>query len=42
MPKFEKQSLQIVTHRNCKNYNEELFEKDIQINLSEFDVEVIF
>ena len=39
--KFEKQPPQIVTYRNYKNYNKELFEKDIQIKLSEFDIENI-
>ena len=32
---------QIVTYRNYKNYNKELFEKNIQIKLSEFDIENI-
>ena len=41
MLKFEKQPPQIVTYRNYKNYNKELFEKDIQIKLSEFDIENI-
>ena len=38
MLKFEKQPPQIVTYRNYKNYNKELFEKGIQIKLSEFDI----
>ena len=41
MLKFEKQPLQIVTYLNYKNYNKELFEKEIQIKLSEFDIENI-
>ena len=41
MLKFEKQPPQIVTYGNCKNYNKELFEKDIQIKLLEFDIENI-
>ena len=39
--KFEKQPPQIVTYQNCKSYNKELFEKDIEIKLSEFDIENI-
>ena len=38
MLKFEKQPPQIVTIQNYKNYNKELFEEDIQIKLSEFDI----
>ena len=41
MLKFEKERPQIVTYRNWKNYNKELFEKDIQIKLSQFDIENI-
>ena len=41
MLKFEKQPSQIVTYRNCKNYNKEMFEKDIQIKLPECDIENI-
>ena len=41
MLKFEKQPPQIVTYRNYKNYNQELFGKDIQIKLSEFDIKSI-
>ena len=41
MLKLEKQPPQIVTYWNYKNYNKELFEKDIQIKLSEFDIENI-
>ena len=41
MLKFEKQPPQIVTYRNYKNYNKGLFEKGIQIKLSEFDIENI-
>ena len=41
MLKFEKQPPQVVTYRNYKSYNKELFEKDIQIKLSEFDIENI-
>ena len=41
MLKFEKQPRQIVTYRNHKNYNKELFQKDIQIKLSESDIENI-
>ena len=41
MLKFEKQPPQTVTYRNYKNYNKELFEKDIQIKLPEFHIENI-
>ena len=41
MLKVEKQPPQIVIYRNYKTYNKELFEKDIQIKLSEFDIENI-
>ena len=40
MLKFEKQPPQIVTYGNYKNYKE-LFEKKIQIKLSEFDIKNI-
>ena len=39
--KCKKHPLQIVTYRNYKNYEKELFEKDIQIKLSGFDIENI-
>ena len=39
--KFEKQSPQIVTSQNYKDYKKELFEKEIQIKLSEFHIEGI-
>ena len=41
MLKFEKQPPQTVIQRNYKNYNKELFEKEIQIKLTEFDFENI-
>ena len=37
--KFGKQTPQIVTYRNYKNYNKELFEKVIQIKLLGFNIE---
>ena len=39
--KFEKQPPEIVTYRSYKNYNKELLEKDIQIKVSEFEIESI-
>ena len=39
--KFQNKPPQTATYQNYKNYNKELFQKGIQIKLSEFDIENI-